>query len=89
MRSGHQESKNPRKQPPVSRAASIAMIIGISAEITAYETGTDRILAYILVGLGVVLTASAYWPVLHSSSRVVRFFSAAGINALTRMMDFS
>ncbi len=68
---------------------SIAMIIGISAEITAYETGTDRILAYILVGLGVVLTASAYWPVLHSSARVVRFFSAAGINALTRMMDFS
>jgi multiple antibiotic resistance protein len=78
----------PLAVPMLSGPGSIAVIIGMSAEVAAREIGSDRIWGYFSVGLGIILTALACWLVLRASGTVLRFFGASGIDALTRIMGF-
>jgi len=78
----------PLAVPMLSGPGSIAVIIGMSAEVAAREIGSGRIFGYISVGLGVILTALVCWLVLRASGTVLRFLGASGIDALTRIMGF-
>lgn len=78
----------PLAVPMLSGPGSIAVVIGMSAEVAAREIGGDRILGYISVGFGIILTALICWLVLRASGTVMRFFGASGIDALTRIMGF-
>ena len=78
----------PLAVPMLSGPGSIAVVIGMSAEVAAREIGGDRILGYCSVGLGIILTALICWLVLRASGTVLRFFGTSGIDALTRIMGF-
>ena len=78
----------PLAVPMLSGPGSIAVVIGMSAEVAAREIGGDRILGYISVGLGIILTALVCWLVFRASGTVMRFFGASGLDALTRIMGF-
>jgi len=78
----------PLAVPMLSGPGSIAVVIGMSAEVAAREIGGDRILGYFSVGFGIILTALFCWLVLRASGTVLRFFGASGIDALTRIMGF-
>ncbi len=60
----------------------------MATEVAKLEDMFERLIAYAVVGLGIVLSAAICWLVLCSAGAVVRFLGENGINALTRLMGF-
>lgn len=71
----------PLAMPSLAGPGSIAVILGVSAEI---EHGV----AYLVVGLGIVVTSIVCWLVLRAAGRLVDFLGQNGIDAIARVMGF-
>jgi multiple antibiotic resistance protein len=78
----------PLAVPMLSGPGSIAVVIGLSAEVKTELLGDGRILSYAFVGLGIILMAIFSWLVLRASGSVVRFLGHSGIDGLNRIMGF-
>ncbi|MEJ1995871.1 MAG: MarC family NAAT transporter [Limibacillus sp.] len=78
----------PLAVPMLSGPGSIAVVIGMSAEVAAHEVGDGRLLGYLAVAIAILITALLAFLVLKASTRVVRFMGDSGINAMTRVMGF-
>lgn len=78
----------PLAMPLLSGPGSIAVVIGMSAEVLESPTVIEDVLGYIVVTLGVMLTAFICWLVLKAAARITHFLGATGIDVLTRLMGF-
>lgn len=78
----------PLALPMLSGPGSISVVISMATEVAQLETAVDQLIAYSVVGLGIVLSAVLCWLVLYSAGAVVRFLGDTGIDALTRLMGF-
>ncbi len=78
----------PLAVPMLSGPGSIAVVIGLSAEVATEGLGEGRIASYLFVGLGILLMAAFAWLVLRASGMVVRFLGPSGVDGLTRIMGF-
>lgn len=78
----------PLAMPMLSGPGSIAVIIGMAAEISQNEDVFRRIAAYALVGVGILITVIICWLVLRSSTKITKILGPSGIDALTRIMGF-
>ncbi|MDG2308876.1 MAG: MarC family NAAT transporter [Candidatus Binatia bacterium] len=77
----HDVAFTPLAMPSLAGPGSIAVILGIAAEI-------ERPIEYIVVGLGIVLTAIVCWLVLRAAGTLVDFLGQNGIDAVARIMGF-
>lgn len=78
----------PLAMPMLSGPGSIAVIIGMAAQISENDTFLLRMGGYAVVALGILITVMICWLVLRSSTRIIRFLGNTGIDALTRIMGF-
>ena len=78
----------PLALPMLSGPGAISIVIGMSAEVAAREAGFQRIMAYITVGIGILLTALICFLILRVAGKVVDYFGENGISAFTRIMGF-
>jgi multiple antibiotic resistance protein len=78
----------PLALPMLSGPGSISVVLSMATEVAKLEGMFERLIAYAVVGLGIVLSAAICWLVLCSAGAVVRFLGENGINALTRLMGF-
>lgn len=78
----------PLALPMLSGPGSISVVISMATEVAKIQTVSDRLLGYIVVGIGIILSAFLCWLVLRSAGTIVRLLGEAGINALTRVMGF-
>lgn len=78
----------PLALPMLSGPGSISVVLSMATEVAKLEDMFERLIAYAVVGLGIVLSAAICWLVLCSAGAVVRFLGENGINALTRLMGF-
>ncbi len=77
----HDVAFTPLAMPSLAGPGSIAVILGVSAQI-------ERPLEYFVVGLGIVLTAVVCWLVLRAAGSLVDFLGQNGIDAIARIMGF-
>ncbi len=88
----YEEAKNlaftPLAMPMLSGPGSIAVIIGMAAQISQNDDVFRKIAAYALVGLGILITVVICWLVLRSSTKIIKVLGPTGIDALTRIMGF-
>ncbi len=78
----------PLALPMLSGPGSISVVISMATEVLKSESATDQFAGYLVVGIGIVLSAFICWLVLIGASSIVRFLGSNGINALTRLMGF-
>jgi multiple antibiotic resistance protein len=78
----------PLAMPMLSGPGSIAVIMSIAVQVSESETITHQLMGYLIVTIGIALSAFICWLVLRASSSVVRFMGASGIDALTKIMGF-
>jgi multiple antibiotic resistance protein len=78
----------PLALPMLSGPGSISVVLSMATEVAKLEDIFERLIAYAVVGLGIVLSAATCWLVLRSAGVVVRFLGETGIDALTRIMGF-
>ena len=88
LRSPNSLAFTPLAMPLLSGPGSIAVIIGMSAQIADEPEQLQRVLAHVPVVLGILITTAICWAVLRASPRVVKFLGDDGIDALTRIMGF-
>ena len=74
--------------PMLSGPGSIAVIIGMAAQISENPSYLMRLAGYFVVGVGIAITVAITWLVLRSSSRITNFLGPTGIDAMTRIMGF-
>lgn len=77
----HDVAFTPLAMPSLAGPGSIAVILGVSAEI-------ERPVEYLVVGLGIVLTAVICWLVLRAAGTLVDVLGQNGIDAVARIMGF-
>jgi len=78
----------PLAMPMLSGPGSIAVIIGMAAQISEKESFLLRLGGYAVVGLGILITVIICWLVLRSSTKIIKILGPTGIDALTRIMGF-
>lgn len=78
----------PLAMPLLSGPGSISVVLSMSDKAAKIEDASRMIYGYIVVAIGIVLTAIICWLVLRSSSQITRFLGASGIDVLTRVMAF-
>jgi multiple antibiotic resistance protein len=78
----------PLAMPMLSGPGSIAVIIGMAAQISEKESFLLRLGGYAVVGLGILITVIICWLVLRSSTKITKLLGPTGIDALTRIMGF-
>jgi len=74
--------------PMLSGPGSIAVIMSIAAIVSEEEILSRRIGAYLVVMVGIAITAIICWLILRVSGSLVRFMGTSGIDALTKIMGF-
>lgn len=74
-------SFTPLAMPSLSGPGAIAVTIGLAA-------GTDRWTDFTAIILGIVLTVLAAFLTLRASDKILKFFGATGVNALSKIMGF-
>lgn len=88
----HEEVKKlaftPLAMPMLSGPGSISVIMGAAAQISESPSLSEQIMGYLVVTLGIAITAFICWVVLRASGSVVRFMGSSGIDALTKVMGF-
>ena len=78
----------PLAMPLLSGPGSIAVVIGMSVEVIESPTVIEDILGYIVVALGILITALVCWLVLMAAARITRALGPTGIDVITRLMGF-
>ncbi len=78
----------PLAMPMLSGPGSISVILAMAADISTADTLTTQLLGYLVVTIGIAISAFICWLVLRASSSVVRFMGPSGIDALTKVMGF-
>jgi multiple antibiotic resistance protein len=78
----------PLAMPMLSGPGSIAVIIGMAAQISEKGSFLLRLGGYAVVGLGILITVIICWLVLRSSTKIIKILGPTGIDALTRIMGF-
>lgn len=77
----HDVAFTPLAMPSLAGPGSIAVILGVSAQI-------EQPAEYIVVALGIILTAVICWLVLRAAGSLVDFLGQNGIDAVARIMGF-
>lgn len=78
----------PLALPSISGPGVIAVVIGISTEITELHRYSEKTLAYSATVLALLITCIAVWLTLRSANYVLRIIGPEGMEAMTRMMGF-
>lgn len=78
----------PLAMPMLSGPGSISVILGVAAQIAELKTITEQVAGYIVVTIGIAISALICWLVLRASGTVVKFMGTSGIDALTKIMGF-
>jgi multiple antibiotic resistance protein len=67
--------------PSLSGPGAIAVVLSVSSEIERWH-------GYLVVALGILITAIISYWVLRGSARLTRFLGVNGLNIFTRIMGF-
>lgn len=78
----------PLAMPLLSGPGSISVVLSMSDKVANIEDTFRMMMGYIVVAVGIILTAVICWLVLRSSSKITRFLGESGIDVLTRVMAF-
>lgn len=78
----------PLAMPMLSGPGSISVILAIAAKVSDSDSLTNQLLGYLVVTVGIAISALICWLVLRASGAVVRFMGPSGIDALTKVMGF-
>ncbi|MCU7882656.1 MAG: MarC family NAAT transporter [Candidatus Thiodiazotropha sp. (ex Lucinoma annulata)] len=78
----------PLAMPMLSGPGSISVVLSMTDKASDASTLTVIVFGYVVIGIGIILTAFVCWLVLRSSTKVTRFLGSSGIDVLTRMMAF-
>lgn len=78
----------PLAMPMLSGPGSISVIMSVAVNISEAESVSHQIMGYLVVTVGIALSAFICWLVLRASGAVTRFLGASGIDALTKVMGF-
>lgn len=78
----------PLAMPLLSGPGSIGVVLSMSDKVAKIEETTRMIYGYIVVAVGIIITAALCWLVLRSSSKITRFLGDSGIDVMTRVMGF-
>jgi multiple antibiotic resistance protein len=78
-------SFTPLAMPSLSGPGSIAVVVGVSSTVQQSE---HVVVGYILVAIGIALTALISFVVLKAATRLDRILGATGMNAIARLMGF-
>jgi multiple antibiotic resistance protein len=80
-------SFSPLAMPSLSGPGSLAVVITMSSSIDVRQ-GIDKILAFAVVILAILLTAIISWLVLRGAGVMRRVLGVNGVNSLSRIMGF-
>lgn len=78
----------PLAMPMLAGPGSISVVLAMATQVSAVEVTADRILGYVVVSTGIIISSLICWAVLWSSGAVVRFLGKNGIDAMTKLMGF-
>jgi multiple antibiotic resistance protein len=78
-------SFTPLAMPSLSGPGSIAVVIGVSSTV---QKSDHVVLDYVLVAIGIAITALISYIVLRAATRLDRVLGATGMNAVARLMGF-
>jgi multiple antibiotic resistance protein len=78
-------SFTPLAMPSLSGPGSIAVVIGMSTNVQESE---HVVVGYILIAIGVAITALISYVVLRAATRLDRVLGQTGMNAMARIMGF-
>ena len=78
-------SFTPLAMPSLSGPGSIAVVIGMS---TTVQMSQHIVVGYVLVAIGIAITALISYIVLRASTRLDKVLGATGMNAMARIMGF-
>jgi len=78
----------PLAMPLLSGPGSISVVLSMSDKVANLEDKMRMVYGYLVVAVGIILTAVICWLVLRSSTQITRFFGTSGIDVLTRVMAF-
>ena len=78
-------SFTPLAMPSLSGPGSIAVVVGVSSTVQQRE---DVVIGYVLVAIGIAITALISFGVLKAATRLDRILGATGMNAIARLMGF-
>lgn len=74
--------------PMLCGPGSISVVLAIATEISQVDVLFEKILGYVVVAIGIMISAFICFLVLWSSGKVVNFLGKNGINAVTKLMGF-
>lgn len=78
-------SFTPLAMPSLSGPGSIAVVIGMS---TTVQMSQHIVVGYVLVAIGIAITALISYIVLRAATRLDKVLGATGMNAMARIMGF-
>lgn len=78
----------PLALPMLCGPGSISVVLAMATEVSQQEILLNKVVGYIVVAVGIILSAFICWLVLWSSGAVVRFLGKSGIDATTKLMGF-
>jgi multiple antibiotic resistance protein len=79
-------SFTPLAMPSLSGPGSIAVVIGMST--TVQTSGEHVVAGYVLVAMGIAITALISYVVLRAATRLDKILGTTGMNAMARIMGF-
>lgn len=78
----------PLALPMLCGPGSISVVLAMATQVSDQEVLLNKIVGYVVVAVGIILSALICWMVLWSSGAVVRFLGKSGIEATTKLMGF-
>lgn len=78
----------PLAKPMLSGPGSISVIMSVAVKVSETESVSHQIMGYLVVTVGIAVSAFICWLVLRASGTVTRFLGTSGIDALTKVMGF-
>ena len=78
----------PLALPMLSGPGSISVVLAMATSVSDQDELLNRLAGYVVVSVGIILSAFICWLVLWSSGAVVRFLGKSGIDATTKLMGF-
>lgn len=84
----HSLTFTPLAIPMLCGPGSISVVLAIATDISQVDALFEKMLGYIVVSIGIMISAFICFLVLWSSGKVVGFLGKNGINAVTKLMGF-
>ena len=78
----------PLALPMLSGPGSISVVLAMATQVSEQTVLLNKIVGYIVVAVGIVISSFICWLVLWSSGAVVHFMGKSGIEATTKLMGF-